>query len=337
MKIEVQSLYPFALLISMFSLLAAFVANRAESVGTDTVSYIRFFNDLAYDGAEGRFEPGFTLIAYLVSLGTSDHRVFFYVASWALFASSGLSLYALLNKALASELKKEYVLYIAIALLLVSPFYFSMHVNIVRQGLAVPMLLLGYVFLVDRNFVVSTIFLLLAASLHSSAMVHILLAPLLLVRLRVIMSGVVLLSLLYLSNLSQALLSPVMGWLGMGATLAEISQYGEFSEYRSGVRFDFWVFTGFFVAVATALWYRNVVSETLPKIICISFIPFLLFGYIAYSDRLLVFSWYLIPAVVAASVATGLDRLYRETSFIISNFLFVGVSGYFIYKLGYIG
>lgn len=337
LKIEAQSLYPFTLLVSVFSLLAAFVANRSESVGTDTASYIRFFNDVVHDGAEGRFEPGFTLIAYLVSLATSDHRTFFYVASWTLFVSSGLALYVLLNRVLASDLRKEYVLYIAIAVLLASPFYFSMHVNILRHGLAVPMLLFGYIFIVDRNYVLSAIFFLLATSFHSSSMIHILLAPLLLANLRVILIGVVVLSLLYLSNLSQALLSPVMGLLGMGATLAEISQYGESSEYRAGVRSDFWIFTAFFVTVATALWYRNVVSEALPKILCISFFPFLLFGFIAYSDRLLVFSWFLIPAVIAASMAMGLGRLYRETSFIISNFLFIAVSAYFIHKLGYIG
>jgi len=78
----------------------------------------------------------------------------------------------------------------------------------------------------------------------------------------------------------------------------------EGSNYESGVRLDFLVFTLFFTFISYLNYLYNNTRSSLYLLYCyiiLSF-PFMLLGFISYSDRLLLPAWMLIPIVVTSFI-----------------------------------
>ncbi|WP_337133552.1 hypothetical protein, partial [Staphylococcus aureus] len=171
----------------------------------------------------------------------------------------------------------------------------------------------------ERRHLAATAFLLASLGFHQSLLMNLLLAPLLVLNIRILIPLFGVLSTIYLTSLSGVVWGALFSMLNLTPLFESISEYGASSiHYRSGVRFDFWLFTTFFVGISVVAAWWNVVTEALPRVLIVSSIPFLLFGYIAYSDRLLVFAWFIIPAVIACCAAKFLMKCDRTFLFVVA-------------------
>lgn len=320
--------------ITLISVVVAFfVCSRPPHVGTDTDSYISIFNSLNLGYPTRVSEPLFVGMALMVGTLTEDYRYFLFSCSFVLLVSSLYVNHRLISRVVLAPYRGRYLTYFAFAILLLSPFYFNMHVNIVRHGMAVPFLLLGYLMVMEKRYLLAALLLLSSLGFHASSLIHILLVPLLFFNLRFLVGLFMALSAIYLINLSSAVLGPLFGFLNLAPSFETISDYGSASSYRAGVRFDFWLFTAFFVGMSVVAAWFNVVTQALPRIMIVSSVPFLLFGYIAYSDRLLVFSWFVIAAIVACCSSWVLRNVERNFLFVIAVLLSMVTMGMFVGKL----
>lgn len=215
-----------------------------------------------------------------------------------------------------------FALPITLVLLYTYPFLVSGQTNVLRTGLAVPLGSLALLaFVARRRFVGS---LLLATSLGFHFEVGVIMAAGLVAYTLLSRRGasitVITLAIVYALGLSTLL----AGALLPSTVTSAASQYGLESEYRSGVRLDFLLFT---LAIVGGNWLlsrsfppRSFGNRALAWLVGLS-IPFLLLGgQYAYSDRYILPLWaagcVLIAALLYGRVSSSAQLLIGTTSLI---------------------
>lgn len=314
-----ENAYAISVLLVLSVLLSYFVSIRNLDIGADSYSYKLAFDMVAAGIYEGRFEPGFVFLMSLVGFVGEGYRAFLFVSSFLMLFFSYCSLMYLARLdglVLRGELCFSLFL---IGFIIISPFFFSMQVNILRHGLAAPFLLLAYCLFEDKRYFCFAIFACLSVFFHWSSAYFLALLPLTRLSVKKLLYVVVGLSVLYLSQISGILVEFVSGKLGFGAWYRDSSEFGVGSFYQSGVRYDFWLFSFFFISLAFFISAKAGAKGVSLKFMLLYFVPFLLMGFVAFSDRLLVYLWFLIPLIISASVLIAFLRLNRTVLFFVGN------------------
>ncbi len=169
---SVRSRRVFAL--ACFFILTFIAACRAPEVGRDTTLFIeRAFDRIRIRNFRETFalstwlEPGFRLLCYVISRFTSNGQWLIAVSSVLIHGSVSLFLYR--------HAKNTYLAFYLYLAMMIYPFY----LNIMRQALAIAVLLFAWDFFKKRRFLPYAVLVLLAATFHVSALIF-LLCPLLL-------------------------------------------------------------------------------------------------------------------------------------------------------------
>ncbi len=156
-----------------FLLLTFIAACRAPTVGRDTTLFLDVFEKLHGRGFVDTMlfsswvEPGFRLLCFFVSRFTANGQ--WLIALTAVLINGSVSRFIYRH---AENVYLSFYLYLA---LMLYPFY----LNIMRQALAIAVLLFAWDFLKKRRFAFYSLLVLLAATFHTSALLF-LLCPLLL-------------------------------------------------------------------------------------------------------------------------------------------------------------
>jgi len=219
--------------------------------------------------------------------------------------------------------RKDSLLVFLFSFILLSPFFFSAQVNIVRHGLSAPFLITSLAFFDDRKYLKFFIFGAVSIGFHWSATYFLVLAPLLRLRVRILILITIMLSVSYLSNLSGAVLGSLMTIVGLDQLYESSVSYGENIEYRSGVRFDFWFFSVLFLVISFFVSNRINLSGRIFRYCLILFLPFLMIGFVAFSDRILIFLWFLIPLILCSGFALLYRKVNKHLAFYSSIFFFI--------------
>ena len=189
----------------------------------------------------------------------------------------------------------------------------------IRQGLSMACLFAAICLILARRRAVWWIFLLVAAALFHWSAIPVALSLAVLGRvsigLRTALIAWSIAAVLFLTGIQSWLLAPVSQYIPGMAAYTDLSVS---ATYAGGTnRIDFFLVSGaillvglFALRFATVPdWYsRAVVIYVLLNIY------FLLFGFILYSDRIAVYSWSLIPLIVAVPVASPKSSVGRVIS-----------------------
>lgn len=153
-----------AVIIS-FSLIILFQSIRKWTVGVDVVTYINFFNKLSseslsdFSSVYSSIETGFLVYNKLISLITSDIQVFLGIISATIFIPLGYVLY--------KNSRNLYLSIIALITLGIYNFTFSG----IRQSIAIAIAFFSFEFIKKKKIWRFVLFVILASSFHSSALV----------------------------------------------------------------------------------------------------------------------------------------------------------------------
>lgn len=160
--------------LACFFILTFIAACRAPEVGRDTTLFIeRAFDRIRIRNFRETFalstwlEPGFRLLCYVISRFTANGQWLVVVSSVLIHGSVSLFIYR--------HAKNVYLAFYLYLAMMIYPFY----LNIMRQALAIAVLLFAWDFLKKRRFLLYTLLVLVAATFHVSALLF-LLCPLLL-------------------------------------------------------------------------------------------------------------------------------------------------------------
>jgi hypothetical protein len=297
--IKKRTLHFFTILSPAFAFLALLVAIRPSYIGSDYHAYKELFYSFFENQSIRISEPLFIYLGSFIASISVDHRVFLFSISIICFFSSAYCLLKLLDSSGACKKSYRMALYVSIGVMLFSPFYFSSQTNVLRQGLSVPFLTMGFIFFSNKEYLKAGLSMAISVGFHYPALLHIALLPLFFVSQRKILILTVILSAAYLLGSSESVFRYLFSAIGLDLYFEKIASYGDYSDYKSGVRADFWLFSILFIATTFFLQKKLVISSFIPKLSMVALIPFLLFGFMAYSDRLLFLLWSLIPVILA--------------------------------------
>lgn len=285
---------------SMLIILLVYVSMiilNSDTFGTDSYIYLNSFINSSKMGLfetikTSNKEVGFDIFQWLLAQLTKSPQIL-YFSIWMIFASSLIYLLkTLLNSWQTLFLFLAYLLYFIT---------FSYITNTIRQGLTISMMFIAIASLIKKNNRQFYISILLAPLFHSSAIViSILLLMLYKTTFKLKTFNIIwsILAMTYISGTNQVLSSPFRSLLG------DFSVYGSEQArilYGGGTnRLDFFIFSLFFVIYSNyiSLKIRDQQFEILTKIYIAFNSLFLIFGFIAFSDRLASYSWFLIPILI---------------------------------------
>ena len=290
------------ILILIICVVAYFIGMRDLSIGTDTPMYVRLYNAVL-SGADTRINEFFFLFLVKVSsaLGVGPSG-FLYVISF--LSILGLLYFYHKSTDLFPEKTtvstKVFFIVTAFAITMISPFFWNAELNVIRAGLSIPLFLTGALFLYQKKYFASLVFVLFAVLTHYSSLLFVPLLYLLRVKEKTLLIVYILLSLLYVTGISQKIFMIVSQKL---YTIDYLTYYlkNALDErgYRAGVRYDFWLFTTFFFYMIYRIRNTSALSDFLFRIYMLLTVPFLFLGYINFSDRLLLAAWNVIPLLGA--------------------------------------
>ncbi|GGD53935.1 EpsG family protein [Pseudoxanthomonas indica] len=275
------------------------VGTRSIETGTDTETYANFFDALNGGLPETRLEPGFVYLSYLLN------RLGLNLVGYQM----GLFALLLVGVGIAIRNYRRYLdtpvswqtLYCAsLMLLFISPMFTNAAINALRQGLAAPLVFAALLAFHRRRWGGFLLWGAVATSLHLSSLMYLLCAPALLLSTRWLRVVAVTAFALYVSGGSMLLVraaSPAFYDLVM--------EYTANTLYRSGVRVDFAVFTGFWyllvhmlAPLVQAQWRQRVLDSA--NVYLVMVMPFFIIGWGYFSNRYLLPGWLAVSMILAA-------------------------------------
>ena len=164
------------LFILFFSIvIALFVGNRDISIGKDTLNYYYFYSNVSSNNMEYIRIPEPLFIHF--------SKFFSYIGlsfNFFLVAVSFISIYLLLyvfvlfiEKFNFSKDKETIIVIVLCFFLMLTPFFWSSQINVIRSGIAIPFLFFSIYFLINRNLILFVIFSLISIMFHYSIVLYI--------------------------------------------------------------------------------------------------------------------------------------------------------------------
>lgn len=296
----------------IFSLiLAYYVGSRGIYTGVDTLNYSFFYNYLSENKVEfsGINEPFFIVISKLSLFFKLDFNVFLALVSFLSTFSLLLSYLLIFNSLKYKKFYNLLFFLICINIFLLSPIFWSAQINIIRAGLSVPFLYFSIHYFSKCSKNLGLIFVVISGLLHFFNIV--LLIIFFSVHFfnkrkknfhKVFNNIYIMIVIGYLTGFNKFLIDRFANVLTGGSYYASYFSDGAIMDtYQVGIRYDFSVFTLFFIAMLKLLTIKmkNDYTNNLFHFSAALTIPFFLVGHIPFSDRLLFPFWMFIPFIVS--------------------------------------
>ncbi len=145
-------------------LLFALTGYRAVEIGNDTIQYVNYFESIEEKGVNSEYEieMGYQYLCLFISKISSDPHVMLIVCALICYGIVGIVTYRNSNNLMFS-------------LCLFFCMFFSVLTNIIRQGIAMAIVLLAYYAIKNKHNIIAILLILLAAAFHTSALLAFLL------------------------------------------------------------------------------------------------------------------------------------------------------------------
>jgi hypothetical protein len=315
------------LLIIFVAFLIVFIGTRGVNIGTDTINYYRgyylpgihitgvkaFYNyfldtDLLFKVIMyltfpfKNFNLFLTIIAIVTSLG-----YFVFVRKFSNYGKDGSSLLLFLMIACSSS-------------------FLSFELNIIRNGIAIPFILLGLYYFLHKNFKYGYLFFLLAYLSHSTSLIPIILILAIYAFPKIKIKYFLI---LYIICIGISLAGygfhsiPFLQQIKSG-DLQRLSNIADTYNYRVGFRLDFVLYNSFFLFLGLKLGnMKNIVDLNLIKYYILASVIFYLNFYIPFSDRIGAYSWIVIPLILFNAIKNNFKAKHLYYSTIACLFLFI--------------
>ncbi len=302
MRMKIFNIY----FLSLLGVILIAVASRPFSIGSDTLDYVFYYTRLInnflpnYD-----YEFLFSAISKVTAFFAFPTPFFFAIIS-LINCCSFVVLAKMLIVYLNQSIESYKLLLLLFFFLCVSPFFFSTQVNVLRQGLAITVLLIFYISLLNKSHFLSlALVALISLGFHKTSIIYLFLFPLFYFSYIYVLRMTLVLFCIYISGAGRSIL-----YYCAFALYDKITNYGALSNYKQGIRYDFAFFSlgvGLLFHFLNKYYLQDLEQKrfsSLLKIYWMLILPFFIFGFGPYSDRYLLPAWVYIS--VLAAVFSGL-------------------------------
>lgn len=322
------------LLIVIEFLFAVFIASRDLSIGTDTFVYAeRYKSFIDCFCFNYNHELGFQLFSVIPGLFKLSEIYYFFLISITIFLLVNLFSTQVATFLYDKNANRHALTLLILALLFLSPFFVSAHINAIRQGLSSLLVIYSYFLFFNKRWVIGAVILLAAVSIHLTAVFYVLLAPFIFLKHKWLLVLTISLSFIYLLGGSELVIEKVSYYSGLGL-YDSIKSYQSDVPFKSGVRYDFLLFSWFWPVLSYIIYNfigLNEFKEKVLKVINVYYIlltPFLLFGFANFSNRYAYPAWLFAMAMMAINIYL---TNYLKLKMII--FLLLGTSSLFYFMI----
>ena len=300
---------------------------RPIEVGTDYSRYYGHFELMREQGATlGHWEPGYELAAVLAGYSGASAETFFLLLAFGVFSLFLWGTWALLGLTFASDHRKREVCFLLVtALVLVWPFFWSGLTNAIRQGISISVLLPAYYALYLRRYWTFSALVLAATSFHWPGLVFG--GAGLAWRFmgwRWMLALVIGTAACYGAGLTGLFFLHLERFTSVGI-YSTVIDYGAGAGYRSGHRYDFLLFSIFPIVLWIWLWLLSSRAandvRVLVGVYCALLLPFLIFGFGAYSNRWALPAWQFMPVLFGGMFVSVLRANLALASCVLIGFL----------------
>lgn len=286
----------FFLIVLLF--LSGVLGYRSIEVGIDTINYMGIFLSRESCNCIGGLEPGFEFFIYPMALLGFSSEAIFTVISLFIFIITFLIIHKLVEYYFLDIKTRSFKIKLTVFFIfLFLPFYFQIHVNAIRQGMSLLILLLAFTYVLNKNYSASFWLALISIGFHYSA---VLIVPFYLVffhskieankKFLISMFVFLCLVVVYATGFSEYIIKSFSFFTGLPIWSA-VSQYAHESSYKAGVRYDFLAFTFLVIAPVAFFAIKKESFKDLSVFLFLSTFPFLLLGWGAYSNRYIFNTW----------------------------------------------
>ena len=306
------------------------IGTRSLETGTDTDAYAGFYQRLGGGLVETRLEPGFVYLSYglrRLGLGVIGYQTVLFGLLLATAVVATRRYFGYLGGTAAGYYT---FLSASLMLLLVSPMFVNASINAIRQGLAALLIFAALLAFHQRHWWKFALYGAVATSFHVSALLYLVLAPVLLLKpnMQRLLAAAAFIS--YISGLSQkaiGILSPTL--------YQTVMEYTATSRFEAGVRLDFAVFSIFWYVLPHLISplikaeYREKVMDS-TAVYLVMLLPFFAVGWGYFSNRYLLPAWLAVSLILAAILCSNRISLLRQP-LLIRFFLIVSCAVFYIY------
>lgn len=297
----------------LFFVTSIIIGYRPSGTGTDTLTYTTYYLfQLSCKCIPLKFEPGIEVIGFISSIIGFEAPIYLAMISFFQILLMLLFFGCLLESNMQD--KNWRLKYLAVSVLIISPFFVNLQINALRQGLSLPWLYLSLLYALRGQSWKSAFLIAVGALFHYSTLLFIpSLLIILLARSNVVLwlYLTVLLFILYVFNVTEILVKEISDFF-MIDVYYDVKNYALHGVFKSGVRLDFAIFTLFPILWAIfRIRFSNKVSDAYIQIIIIYMalaVPFWLLGWANFSNRYILPAWVLIPILLFYDFLLGLRR-----------------------------
>lgn len=342
MRVNKLSFINILIAISLISLISIFVANRSFDVG-DTYQYKLHYENISGNESYGyKFEPGFNLLAYVVSRLSVDYAIFFFVVTFVIT----VTYFYLFKRAHEVIIPSRLLfgdIFLFFSFLILSSWYVASVSNGLRQGLSLPFLYLSFCyFLFNRSVFKSVVLYAISISFHYSSLLVLPFFILLLFELKTLSLAWIMMALGYVVGLNEMLVMHMSSITGINI-YDKIKYYsideGDIGRYH-GLVFSFLIYTVFWPLAFLIIHYVRFGNYDenchevlkLVKIYMVLSMPYFVFGFGPFSNRYSYIAWFFIPLLQFFMVVYYFRDL-RIIARVISFAIFLPSFLYFIFLI----
>ncbi|KTC81416.1 EpsG family protein [Legionella brunensis] len=327
MRIKVSYLRVILFILLSIIFLAIAVGCRPDFVGSDTKNYILLYtHSLTMDTLNTQYGALFNFFSSIFFYLHLSSASFFTFISLINFCSLGLIAFKL-HKYLELESSVFFTFLLLLACLSFSPFYYSVQINVIRQGTATISLLLFFLLLLCRNgplpLIATALF---AFGFHKTTIIYLFFSVLTFFSYSFVSITTFVLAFFYVVGLTKK----SFFWLSQNTPIDlydKIYSYGLTAGYNSGNRIDFTCFTIFsgLLFFIIGKYFLSDINQKkffqLLKIYWILTIPFFLMGFAAFADRYLLPAWFYLSILSTALLLFIMPKSTLITKFVCLVFL----------------
>lgn len=299
-NIKINIIVNGIIIFSILILLSLFIGSRDLFIGTDTPTYYKFFININHDIHTRISEPLFLILAKISYFFSPNFSLFTILISFISCLFYLLFYYFMLAKDNLSINLTYYIIFITFLFMLLSPFFWNSQLNVIRIGIAIPIFFVGSYFLYLNKLLKALLFFIASILFHFSMIMFIPFIFLVYLSEKRIIIIFILLSIFYLSGLCEIVFNIIADNLSAVKSFKYyLNNATNERGYKNGVRFDFYIFTLFFFLLSLKVRKYSKSSNYIFKLYTVLAFPFLIIGFINFSDRIIMISWSLIPILSA--------------------------------------
>lgn len=298
------------ILIFLITILILFAGTRAVNIGTDTSNYYNYF-----------FLKGLHISNFFDFIKRLDTDFFFSVIMFLTFKFKSFTFFLLTVSLIMNigfyRFVRKYTNYgesgssLLLFLMITCSFVFlNYEINIIRNGLAIPFILFGLLYLIQKQYKIAALYLITSFFFHRTSLIPIGCLIMVLIGENVkikyfIIAYVMAIGLAFLGFGFDKL--PFLASLG-GEDVKNLAFTGE-TTYRVGFRIDFVFYNSMFLFLFLKFGDLNSrLNVFLIKYFIVSSVVFYFNFNIPYSDRIGGYSWLAIPLLLFSTINSSFPK-----------------------------